>query len=84
MPIFAALLAFVVCAEAQVSFSARVLFPPESPIDIKFLMPKGFCLTVDGEDTVRCIGCDSTATVRYDNIPVGSRCTPLTSGSPTP
>ena len=74
MPIFAALLAFVVCAEAQVSFSARVLFPPESPIDIKFLMPKGFCLTVDGEDTVRCIGCDSTATVRYDNIPVGSRC----------
>ena len=74
MPIFAALLAFVVCAEAQVSFSARVFFPPESPIDIKFLMPRGFCLTVDGEDTVRCIGCDSTATVRYDNIPVGSRC----------
>ena len=74
MPIFAALLALVVCAEAQVSFSARVFFPTESPIDIKFLMPKGFCLTVDIEDTVRCISCDSTATVRYDNIPVGSRC----------
>ena len=74
MPIFAALLALVACAEAQVSFSARVFFPTERPIDIMFLMPKGFCLTVDGEDTVRCIGCDSTATVRYDNIPVGSRC----------
>ena len=74
MPIFVALLALVACAEAQVSFSARVFFPPERHIDIMFLMPKGFCLTVDGEDTVRCIGCDSIATVRYDNIPVGSRC----------
>ena len=74
MPIFAALLALVACAEAQVSFSARVFFPTERHIDIMFLMPKGFCLTVDGEDTVRCIGCDPTATVRYDNIPVGSRC----------
>lgn len=70
MPIFAALLALVACAEAQVSFSARVFFPTERPIDIMFL----FCLTVDGEDTVRYTGCDSTATVRYDNIPVGSRC----------
>ena len=74
MPIFAAWIALAVCAEAQVSFSARVFFPPERHIDIMFLMPKGFCLTVDGEDTVRCIGCDSIATVRYDNIPVGSRC----------
>ena len=74
MPIFAAWIALVACAEAQVSFSARVFFPPERHIDIMFLMPKGFCLTVDGEDTVRCIGCDSIATVRYDNIPVGSRC----------
>ncbi|MBR3101393.1 MAG: hypothetical protein IKH19_06520, partial [Muribaculaceae bacterium] len=74
LPIFAALLALVACAEAQVSFSARVFFPPERHTDIMFLMPKGFCLTVDGEDTVRCIGCDPTATVRYDNIPVGSRC----------
>lgn len=74
LPIFAALLALVACAEAQVSFSARVFFPTERPIDIMFLMPKGFCLTVDGEDTVRYTGCDSTATVRYDNIPVGSRC----------
>ena len=60
----AALLALVACAEAQVSFSARVFFPTERPIDIMFLMPKGFCLTVDGEDTVRYTGCDSTATVR--------------------
>ena len=74
LPIFATLLALSDCAEAQVSFSARVFFTPESPIDIRFLIPKGFCLTVDGEDTVRCISCDSTATVRYDNIPVGSRC----------
>ena len=74
MPIFATWIALAVCAEAQVSFSARVFFPPERHIDIMFLMPKGFCLTVDGEDTVRCISCDSTATVRYDNIPVGSRC----------
>ena len=74
MPIFAALLALVACAEAQVSFSARVFFPPESPVDINFLMLNGFCLTVDGEDTVRYVSCDSTATVRYDNIPVGSRC----------
>lgn len=74
MPIFAVWIALAVCAEAQVSFSARVFFPPERHIDIMFLMPKGFCLTVDGEDTVRCIGCDSIATVRYDNIPVGSRC----------
>jgi hypothetical protein len=74
MPIFAAWIALAVCAEAQVSFSARVFFPPERHIDIMFLMPKGFCLTVDGEDTVRYTGCDSTATVRYDNIPVGSRC----------
>ena len=74
MPIFAALLALVACAEAQVSFSARVFFPPDRPIDIKFLLYNGFCLTVDSEDTVRYISCDSTATVRYDNIPVGSRC----------
>lgn len=74
LPIFAAWIALAVCAEAQVSFSARVFFPPERHIDIMFLMPKGFCLTVDGEDTMRYTGCDPTATVRYDNIPVGSRC----------
>ena len=69
-----ALLLLPLVVPAQVSFSARVFFPPESPIDIRFLIPKGFCLTVDGEDTVRCISCDSTATVRYDNIAIGSRC----------
>ena len=74
MPIFAAWIALAVCAEAQVSFSARVFFPPDSPIDIRFLMPSFFCLTVDGEDSVRLASCDSTFTVRYDNIAVGSRC----------
>lgn len=74
LSICVALLALAVGVEAQVSFSARVFFPPEKPHDIWVLMYGGFWLTVDGEDSVRHCGCDSNAMVRFDNIAVGSRC----------
>ena len=51
---------------AQVSFSARVHLPlAVAPL---------FSLTVDGEDTVRYCRPDSTSTIRFDNIAIGSRC----------
>ena len=54
---------------AQVSFSAHVFLPKNEPLDD--FSP--FCLKVDGEDTVR-YQYASTASVRFDNIAVGSRC----------
>ena len=64
---------------AQVSFTARVVFPePEykSPDFIHYLMGIGFGfrLMVDSEDTVRYCICDSNAMVRFENIRRGSRC----------
>ena len=59
---------------AQASFSARVCFPLEVPLDPIYIKYQPFCLKVDSEDTVRYCYCDSTATIRFDNIAVGSLC----------
>ena len=59
---------------AQVTFSARVFFPPEAPLEPMFIKYQPFCLKVDSEDTVRYCYCDSTATIRFDSIAVGSLC----------
>lgn len=68
------LLLFSLVVPAQVTFSARVYFPPEVPIEPIFFKYQPFCLKVDNEDTVRYCYCDSTATIRFDNIAVGSLC----------
>lgn len=64
---------------AQVSFTARVVFPEPEHNDPSFThyligIGFGFRLTVEGEDSVRYCVCDSNATIRFDNIRSGSRC----------
>lgn len=64
---------------AQVSFTARVVFPEPEYNDPRFThyligIGFGFRLTVDGEDSVRYCVCDSNATIRFDNIRSGKRC----------
>lgn len=67
--ILGVLLLVSLAVSAQVSFSAHVFLPKNEPLDD--FSP--FCLKVDGEDTVR-YHYASTASVRFDNIAVGSRC----------
>lgn len=59
---------------AQVSFTARVVFPEPMNNNPMFIQFDSFHLTVEGEDTVRYSVCDSNATIRFDNIRSGSRC----------
>ena len=75
----AALLIFSLTVSAQVSFTARVVFPEPEYNDPGFThyligIGFGFRLTVEGEDSVRYCVCDSNATIRFDNIRSGSRC----------
>ena len=67
--ILGALLLVSLVVSAQVSFSAHVFLPTNEPLDYFF----PFYLKVDSEDTVR-FQFDSTASVRFDNIAIGSRC----------
>ena len=68
------LLLLSMAVPAQVSFSARVFFPPEVPLDPMFIKYEPFCLKIDSEDTVRYCYCDSITTVRFDSIATGSLC----------
>lgn len=67
--ILGVLLLVSLAVSAQVSFSAHVFLPTNEPLDYFF----PFYLKVDSEDTVR-YQFDSTASVRFDNIAIGSRC----------
>lgn len=67
--ILGTLLMISLVVSAQVSFSAHVFLPKNEPLDDFF----PFYLKVDGEDTVR-YQYASTASVRFNNIAVGSRC----------
>ena len=73
------LLVFSLSVSAQVSFSARVVFPEPEYNEPGFthdliVFGFGFRLTVEGEDSVRYCVCDSNAMIRFDNIRSGSRC----------
>ena len=73
------LLIISLTVSAQVSITARVVFPEPEHNDTSFThyligIGFGFRLTVEGEDSVRYCVCDSNATIRFDNIRSGSRC----------
>lgn len=67
--ILGVLLLVSLVVSAQVSFSAHVFLPTNEPLDDFF----PFYLKIDGEDSVR-YQHNSTASVRFDNIAIGSRC----------
>lgn len=74
LPILILLQLSTMAVSAQVSFSARVyvLTTNGKPLDPSFLAFP-FCLKVDGEDFVR-YQYDTTATVCFNDIAIGSRC----------